>query len=148
MKKQVFAVIDTNVIISALITKKSDSYPLKVLAHIYSGTIIPVFNSDILKEYKSVLSRDKFHLNPADIDEALDAFMTLGLNTNPTPATGEIFPDPNDRVFYEVAMSKQDALLVTGNTRHFPSKPFIVTPHEMAEMLETTAEIYHPSSPQ
>ena len=33
-------------------------------------------------------------------------------------------------------MSKEDAYLVTGNIKHFPKKQFVVTPHEMVELLE------------
>ena len=49
----------------------------------------------------------------------------------------EIFPDSKDIVFYEVAMSKDDTYLVTGNTKHFPKKPFVVTPAEMVEILNS-----------
>ena len=48
----------------------------------------------------------------------------------------EHFPDPKDIVFYEVAMSKEDAYLVTGNTKHFPAKPIVVTPAELMEILD------------
>ena len=51
--------------------------------------------------------------------------------------TSEHFPDPKDIVFYEVAMSKEDAYLVTGNTKHFPKKPIVVTPSEMLEIMES-----------
>ena len=49
--------------------------------------------------------------------------------------TDEEFPDPKDTVFYEVKMSKEDAYLVTGNIKHFPNKPFVVTPKEMIDIL-------------
>ena len=39
-------------------------------------------------------------------------------------------------VIYEVAMSKEDAYLVTGNKKHFPNKPIVVTPAEMLEILK------------
>ena len=39
-------------------------------------------------------------------------------------------------VFYEVALSKEDAYLVTGNKKHFPQKPIVVTPAEMLEILQ------------
>ena len=45
------------------------------------------------------------------------------------------FPDPKDIVFYEVTLSKEDAYLVTGNKKHFPDKPIVVTPAEMVEIL-------------
>ena len=44
-------------------------------------------------------------------------------------------PDPKDIVFYEVALSKEDSFLVTGNTKHFPVKPIVVTPAEFIKIL-------------
>jgi len=49
----------------------------------------------------------------------------------------EVFPDPDDAVFYEVALSKEDAYVVTGNTKHFPKTPIVVTPAQMLEILHT-----------
>jgi hypothetical protein len=42
-----------------------------------------------------------------------------------------------DVVFYEVALSKEDAYLVTGNNKHFPQSPIVVTPAEMIKILES-----------
>lgn len=52
--------------------------------------------------------------------------------------TNEILPAPKDLVFYEVVMAKQDenAYLVTGNSKHFPKKPFIVTPNELLDIMK------------
>lgn len=52
-------------------------------------------------------------------------------------------PDPKDRVFYEVVMEErkeEDAYLVTGNIRHFPQKPFIVTPRQLIDIIAAEAE--------
>ena len=35
--------------------------------------------------------------------------------------------DKDDQIFYDVAIEAQ-AYLITGNIRHFPSKPFVVSP--------------------
>ena len=35
----------------------------------------------------------------------------------------DVFPDPKDVVFYEVALSKEGSYLVTGNIKHFPKSP-------------------------
>ena len=40
-------------------------------------------------------------------------------------------------VFYEVALSKENTYLVTGNTKHFPKKPIVVTPAEMLDILKS-----------
>lgn len=135
MEDKVFAVIDTNVIVSALIATKADSYPLTVLSQVYLGPIVPVYNDEILAEYRDVLYRDKFHLKSEDIELALKTITETGLNLARTSVLGEDFPDPKDVVFYEVKMSKDDAYLVTGNVKHFPKKPFVVTPKEMVEIL-------------
>ena len=49
--------------------------------------------------------------------------------------TKEEFKDANDIVFYEVALSKDDSYLVTGNIKHFPKVDFVVTPGEMMEII-------------
>lgn len=54
MKKdtKIYAVIDTNVIVSALISKHPGTVPLTVLANVFSGDITPVFNDEIIEEYQ------------------------------------------------------------------------------------------------
>jgi hypothetical protein len=42
-----------------------------------------------------------------------------------------------------VALSVEDSFLVTGNLKHFPKKPFVVTP---AEMLQIIREMKTPKS--
>ena len=54
-----YAVIDTNVLVSAML--KWNSVPGNVMELVFDGPIIPVYNSAILKEYREVLSRPKFH---------------------------------------------------------------------------------------
>lgn len=135
MKDEFFAVIDTNVIVSALISKNIDSNPGKVFRAIVQERIVPLYNDEILAEYRCVLSRPKFHLAPALIETVLKAIIVDGLNLDGVPAIGIDFPDPKDIVFYEIAISKENAYLVTDNIKHFPVRSFIVTPAEMVEML-------------
>ncbi len=122
-------------IVSALISKNIDSNPGKVFRAIVQERIVPLYNDEILAEYRCVLSRPKFHLAPALIETVLKAIIVDGLNLDGAPATGIDFPDPKDIVFYEIAISKENAYLVTGNIKHFPVRSFIVTPAEMVEML-------------
>ena len=136
MSEKLYAVIDTNVIVSALISKNEESSPVKVLNRVFLGDIVPVWDDEIIKEYREVLSREKFHLNPLDIEDALTVIIQYGLRADRTPVPNESFPDPSDIVFYEVKMSREDAYLVTGNIRHYPDRPFVVTPREMAEIVE------------
>ena len=135
MKAKFFAVIDTNVIVSALISKNIDSNPGKVFRAIVQERIVPLYNDEILAEYRCVLSRPKFHLAPAPIETVLKAIIVDGLNLDGVPTIGVDFPDPKDIVFYEIAISKENAYLVTGNIKHFPVRSFIVSPAEMVEIM-------------
>ena len=131
-----YAVVDTNVIVAALIAKNPDSPPRQVFRAMLSGDIIPLYHSDILDEYEEVLGRKKFHLKKETIQTVLEAIRQFGVEVMPRP-TGESLIDMDDLVFYEVAMEKcdDDAYLVTGNQKHYPVRDFIVTPAEMLEIL-------------
>jgi predicted nucleic acid-binding protein len=79
-------------------------------------------------EYQDVLSRDKFPFRPRDIDNLLDTLIQNGTAVN-VAASRHTFIDEDDRAFYEVARHC-DAILITGNTKHFPKEAGIVTPAE------------------
>ena len=51
------------------------------------------------------------------------------------PYDGEM-PDEDDRVFYEVCLTKEYSFLVTGNLKHFPKEPQVITAAEMMEILD------------
>lgn len=130
-----YAVIDTNVLVSAML--KWDSVPGTVLELTYGGTIIPLLNACIVQEYRAVLARPKFHLTQKIIDGAVGEIERLGLYVDGDRLDVEL-PDPKDRVFYEVVMEErksEDAYLVTGNIKHFPEKPFVVTPRQMLDII-------------
>ena len=131
----VYAVFDTNVLVSAMITPHSDSPTIKVLEMVADGRIIPLFNREIITEYDEVLHRSKFNLRENDISNMIELFMDRGLITSRIPAN-EDFADSDDIVFFEVALSKEGAYLITGNTKHFPKVPIVVTPAEMIQILE------------
>ena len=131
---KVYAVIDTNVIVSSILSSHSDSATVLVRDNILDGKLIPMFNEEILAEYKDVLNRPKFKFPSTLVKAVLDAITSVGLYMDRTDS-GEFFPDPKDAVFYEVALSKEDSYLVTGNTKHFPKSPIVVTPAEMLEIL-------------
>ena len=133
-----YAVIDTNVLVSSLLTERADSPTVKVMKAISEGTLIPLYNEEIMKEYDEVLHRKKFPFTEKRIRPVLASIRAFGLHVNPSP-TDEILPDMDDLVFYEVVMEKRedDAYLVTGNLRHFPPRSFIVTPAEMMALIDS-----------
>ncbi len=132
-----YAVIDTNILISALI--KENSVPARIIDFIKGETIIPLIHADILAEYRRVLHYDKFSFSQKQIDDIEEIFIHYGISIPPI-RTDEFMPDLSDAIFFEVALGAQkftdSAYLVTGNSKHFPVKPFVVTPREMLEILE------------
>ena len=69
------------------------------------------------------------------IDETLEAIKRYGINSS-RKESDEQLPDPKDIVFYEVALSVEESYLVTGNLKHSPKKPFVVTPAEMLQIIQ------------
>ena len=136
------AVVDTNVLVAALLSKRNASPTVRVIRAMISGEFIPLYHKEILAEYEDVLHRKKkYDLSEAAIQIILNAIRHYGIEVFPRP-TGEIFVDEDDIIFYEVAMEKRDdnAYLVTGNMKHYPVRAFIVTPAEMMDILDKLRE--------
>lgn len=132
-----YAVIDTNVLVSALLAKKSDSATVQVIERMIKGEIIPVYSNEIMNEYHEVLSRKKFKFSPELITFFLSAIEKFGILAEPSE-TGITLPDMKDLPFYEVVMEKRDdnAYLVTGNLKHFPEREYIVTARQLLDILD------------
>ena len=134
-----YAVIDTNVLVSALLSKHADTATVLLVDRMIRGDLIPLFSADTISEYREVLCRKKFKFESTLIEALLLFISNFGLMLEPSD-TGEILSDMKDLPFYEVVMEKRktdDAYLVTDNQKHFPIKPFIVTPKEMLNIMDT-----------
>ena len=130
-----YAVIDTNVLVSAML--KWNSVPGNVLELTFTGTIVPLLSRDIVQEYRTILNRPKFHLTQDIITDVVGELERLGLYID-AESLDIVLPDSKDRVFYEVTMEgrkSKDAYLVTGNIKHFPAEPFVVTPRQMMDII-------------
>ena len=132
-----YAVIDTNVLVSALLSSHDDAATVQVIGRLFSGEVVPLYNEDILKEYNEVLRRNRFHFSEETVRILIGVMEKFGEAVCSSPS-GEILPDMKDLPFYEVVLEKQNdaAYLVTGNTRHFPKKLFIVTAREFLDILD------------
>ena len=56
---KICAVVDTNVLVAALLSKKNDSATVGVVRSMLKGEFIPLYHEDILAEYDEVLHRKK-----------------------------------------------------------------------------------------
>lgn len=131
---KIYAVIDTNVIVSALLSRHHNSATVKILDYLYDRVIVPVYNDEIIEEYTAVLRRPKFNFSEEMVCATIEAIKKGGIDSARI-SSNEQFPDPKDIVFYEVALANEDSFLVTGNIKHFPKKPFVVTPAEMLQII-------------
>ena len=68
--EKIYAVIDTNVLVSAMLN--FDSVPGHVVEHALVGRIIPLLSNEIVQEYYQVLARAKFKFNSRDIRQLIE----------------------------------------------------------------------------
>lgn len=117
-------VLDTNVLVSSFWS--ADGVPSKIVHLIPEGVFIPCYSNEILNEYENVLHRPVFNFTATQVKELLERFAKHGRVVSPVPSNVPFF-DEADRIFYDVAKA-MDALLVTGNVRHYPKEAFIMPP--------------------
>ena len=130
-------VFDTNVIVSALLSKNTNSNEIKLMEYVNSNIIIPLFTEDIMKEYKEVLSRKEFGFSKKIVGDMIRKLKRKGIIIK-THKLDLKFKDMSDLKFYEVVMEKknENAKLVTGNIKDFPIDKKILTPREMIKLIE------------
>jgi len=68
----IYAVIDTNVLVSALITHNPESATAKVVKGLLQQDFVPMYDANIIAEYEDVLHRAKFHI----LQEVADALIS------------------------------------------------------------------------
>ncbi len=136
-----YVVIDTNVLVSALLSERDDDPTVQILAGVLVGEITLLYSNEIMKEYREVLQRQKFGFDLETVNYFLSAIEKIGILVDP-PALDCVFSDMKDLPFYELMMHmrKAGAYLVTGNIKHFPMSDFIVTPRQMLDSIRNDSE--------
>ena len=113
-----FAVFDTNVIVSGLLSPHGP--PGRIVEWLREGSIRAVLDDRIADEYEAVLSRPAFALPRHELRIVLEAVRRHAQWVTPPAAlTANGLPDPDDAPFLECARAAGVAL-VTGNVRHYP----------------------------
>lgn len=128
-------VLDTNVLVSALINPKG--MPTKILNLILNERLTVLYDNRIMSEYIEVLSRKKFNFSHEMVEPLIDFIKYEGEFIASEPLK-TYFVDEDDKMFLEVAVSGNAEYLITGNTKHFPAENNIVTPKIF---IEKKAEI-------
>ena len=96
-----YAVIDTNVLVSAML--KIQSIPGQIANEALLGDLIPLLSDEIIAEYREVLARPKFKFDQNTVEILIDGIVDRGIFVDAVPVE-KIIPDPKDIVFYEVVM--------------------------------------------
>ncbi|MEW6183315.1 MAG: putative toxin-antitoxin system toxin component, PIN family [Bacillota bacterium] len=109
-------VLDTNVLVSGLL--KGYSNAGMILRLVAGGLVQVVYDMRIVTEYREVLLRPKFGFEKTLIESLLAQIREDGILVVPEPLP-ESLPDPDDEPFLEASWAI-DAILNTGNKKHFP----------------------------
>ena len=126
-------VLDTNVIVSAFLTPSGT--PSTILQLVLRGDIEVFLNTAILAEYEQVLYRSKFAgiIHKPSVTRFFDILSEIGSSAVSTPGK-TVLPDEADRKFYDLAKTV-GAVLVTGNKKHYPDEPFILSPAQFYALI-------------
>lgn len=136
----IWVVLDTNIIVSALLQPLGPSAQILVLA--LGGVFKLCVSGEIYAEYEEVISRPRFARDPAVIAATLQSIRERAFWVKPTGRL-KICADPDDDVFLECAEEAGASYLVTGNVRHFPQSwkdTAVITPRRMLDILEAGTE--------
>ncbi|WP_159444247.1 putative toxin-antitoxin system toxin component, PIN family [Eubacterium uniforme] len=123
---KVFAVVDTNVLISSVL---SNGAPHDILELIQNQNVIPVFDKRMLNEYYKVFHYDSFKgLDEDIIVNVLYDVISNGIMVNDIEHTKMVLKDKDDIPFFEVKENSKEfsTYLVTGNLKHYPKDAFII----------------------
>lgn len=128
-------VVDTNVLISALISPKGK--PNAAVRHVLSHGVF-FASPETFWEFESRIQRPKFrkYVTEEQIAQFVELLRAAATFVEVTGALS-VCADPDDDKFLEVAVSTGADYLITGNIKDFPSSSFqavaIVTPAEFLD---------------
>lgn len=116
MPKQRRLVVDTNIIVSGLIT--SGTPPAKILDAIHNKRITLLISDEVISEYLRVLEYPHIRKYKKITDETISHLTALFINETErveilTPITAS--PDPDDDKFLSLAVEGQADFIITGD---------------------------------
>ncbi|MCL2679882.1 MAG: putative toxin-antitoxin system toxin component, PIN family [Coriobacteriia bacterium] len=132
MAVQKTVVLDTNVLVSALLASTT-SPPVHILTLVQNEMLSLCYDQRIWQEYCEVLHRPRFGFGTKEVRTLLHTIQFAGFSVSPFQLKAKT-ADPDDQAFYEVA-ALCHCPLVTGNKRHFPDEPHIMTPAEYLSQM-------------
>ena len=138
-------VVDTNVVVSGLISSEKVSPTAKILDDMLRGNLFYLLSAALLREYRDVLLRPKLMrlhgLNEREIEKVLTEITGNAIWREPPPDKKYISPDPQDAHLWALLASEPKAILVTGD------RLLMENPRPQSSIISpaTWAEFYIPS---
>lgn len=128
-------VVDTNVLVSALIKKGK---PLALVQRLLDKHAV-VLSSQMLAELADVLSRDKFTITNAQIDLFISLLLKKSTVTSVSGNLKVILKDPDDNIVLLTAVNGNADYIVSGDKHLLTLRKYecieIVTISQMLEIL-------------
>jgi len=137
--KQYRVVIDTNVLIAALKSKRGASYKLFMLTN--SGRFSIHISVPLVLEYEDVAKRllEDILLTEQDVDNILDYLCAVAKRQQIFYLWRPVLKDPKDDMVLELAVAANCDFIVTYNERDFQGAErfdlHVVTPREFLEEI-------------
>ena len=129
--------LDTNVVVSGLMTRGGAC--AIILDLLVDGRLTAALDGRIADEYGRVCAEPRLVLDPDAVREFLHLLDGFAEKVTAAPLKADV-PDPDDLPFLEVA-AEADAVLVTGNKKHFPKRVTgpvrVMSPREFLDMLRS-----------
>ncbi|RMF86256.1 MAG: PIN domain-containing protein [Nitrospirae bacterium] len=135
------AIVDTNVVVSGLITRDEAAAVCRILDAMLAGGFPFLLSLPLLREYREVLLRRKIRrlhrLTEAEVDTLLEALVVHAVVRSPE-AGGPPAPDPGDPHLWDLLHVEPSSVLVTGDRRLLAQPPpgrGVMDPRAFRELL-------------
>ena len=132
--------VDTNVVVSGVISAGPESPPVRILDAMIDGRLLYLISGALFAEYSEVLRRPGVARLHRRTDDAIDRLLTV-LAANGMwrqPAAAAPAPDPGDNHLWALLASWPESRLVTGDRRLLdcpPRRGAVLTPREVSPLI-------------
>jgi len=117
--KSIFAIIDTNILVSGIITHNPASSTCHIVDGMLRGSFSFLLSVELIKEYREVLLRptiQRLHqLEETGIDNILEGITLNAILRDPVTTHHETAPDYNDQHLWNLLSCQKGSILITGD---------------------------------
>ena len=138
--QKVKVVIDTNVLVSAVISK--DSSPADVVRLAILGEIENYTSEDTLAEVERILNSEKVlqRIRREHKDDIIRIYRLISIKVSPKIRVNVIKRDPSDNKFLEAALEAKADFIITGDHHLLELREFrgvkILSPSDFLKLLQ------------